>query len=500
MTSAVTAGTAEQTRVIADKYRLDTLLGEGGMGAVWRAFNLQLEAPVAIKLLRAGMDSVELGERLRVEARAAAKLVHPNIVRIFDIGESETGEPFIVMELLDGESMRDILVRGSLSAVNAVQLLLPVAEALALAHSRGVVHRDIKPDNVFIADVGDTVQPKLLDFGIAKVTSTAAVGGATITNTGTVLGSPEYMSPEQAMGRSDIDHRCDVWSFCVVLYEAVAGHTPFADSTTQAILRAVVQDEAIPLEMVANVDSKLSELVARGLSKDREARPQSMFELGQALAAWLFEQGAQEDATGAALEYKWLGRAAETADSSRGQAGSAPRVRHDEATLVSVVNPAPFVTSTGPSGTPPRRRQKQWAAVAAVTGAAFWAWAAWAVLGVPAQAASASAPHVDFTVAAPAAAVPTVTPTPPAVPVQALPVEASTPLAPVTQQVSESKPRPSRPARATLWPSGSLPQALPRATTGGTSRSGGAAAKRSASTADGRRSSAEKRVDLLNPY
>jgi hypothetical protein len=252
--------------------------------------------------------------------------------------------------------------------------------------------------------------------------------------------------------------------------------------------------------MVANVDSKLSELVARGLSKDREARPQSMFELGQALAAWLFEQGAQEDATGAALEYKWLGRAAETADSPRGHAGSAPRVRHDEATLVSVVHPAPFVTSAGPNVTPPRRRQKHWAAVAAVTGTAFWACAAWVVLGGPVQAASASAPHVDVTVAAPAAAVPTVTPTPPAVPVQALPIEPSSPLAPVTQQVSESKPRPSRPARATLWPApGSLPQALPRSTTGA-SRSGGAAAKRSASSADRRSSSAEKRVDLLNPY
>jgi serine/threonine-protein kinase len=499
MTSAAApAGSDPQTRVIADKYRLDTLIGEGGMGSVWRAFNLQLEAPVAIKLLRGDLDSVELGERLRVEARAAAKLVHPNIVRIFDIGESETGEPFIVMELLDGESMRDILARGSLSPVNAVQLLLPVAEALALAHSRGVVHRDIKPDNVFIADVGDTVQPKLLDFGIAKVTSTASVGGASITNTGTVLGSPEYMSPEQALGRSDIDQRSDVWSFCVVLYEALAGRTPFSDTSTQAILRAVVQDEPIPLELVAGVDTKLSELVARGLSKDRDARPQSMFELGQALAAWLFDQGALEDATGAALEYKWLGRGNESLDLSRGQGGSAPRVRHDEATLVSVVHPAPFVSRVVPSRQPQPRRQRRWAAVAAVVGVAFWVCAGWAVLrGSPVPVASAGSPRVDFTPAAApglaAAAAPA--PAPASIPLQALPIEAATEAsataAPVTLQVSEPRPsKPTRAARASLWPSpGSLPQALPRST-----------AARPTNAAKRGTSGAQRGVDLLNPY
>jgi serine/threonine-protein kinase len=431
-----------------------------------------------------------------VEARAAAKLVHPNIVRIFDIGESETGEPFIVMELLDGESMRDILTRGSLSPVNAAQLLLPVAEALALAHSRGVVHRDIKPDNVFIADVGDTLQPKLLDFGIAKVTSTASVGGASITNTGTVLGSPEYMSPEQALGRADIDQRSDIWSFCIVLYEALAGRTPFSDTSTQAILRAVVQDEPIPLQLVANVDAKLSELVARGLSKDRDLRPQSMFELGQALAAWLFEQGALEDATGAALEYKWLGRGTESSvDSARGHGSSGPRVRHDEATLVSVVHPAPFISGVVPTRSPQPRRHRRWAALAAVAGVAFWACAGWAVLrGAPVQVASAGSARVDFTPAA-EPGVAAAAPAPAIAPLQALPVEAGSKAAaqpaPATLQVSQPRQaKPTRAARASLWPvPGTLPQALPRST--GTRPTG--AVKRSTS-------SGHKGVDLLNPY
>jgi serine/threonine-protein kinase len=471
MTSAAPAGTIAQTRVIAQKYRLDTLLGEGGMGEVWRAFNLQLEAPVAIKLLRSGLDSPEFGERLRVEARAAAKLVHPNIVRVFDVGDSETGEPFIVMELLDGESLRDILLRGPLSPVSAVQLLLPVAEGLSLAHSRGVVHRDIKPDNVFIADVGETLQPKLLDFGIAKVTSTAAAGGATLTSTGTVLGSPEYMSPEQALGRSDIDHRSDVWSFCVVLYEAMCGRTPFSGATAQTILRSVVEDTVMPLEISAGIDAKLSQLISRGLSKDRGARPQSMFDLGQALAAWLFEQGALEDAAGAGLEYKWLGRAPDAAASNHVHAVSAPRAKHDEATLVSVVHPNPISGTPPASLIPMRRRNRAWIATAGVVGVALWGCAAWVLLhgasaaeALPARsdevAAAAAAPPI-FVAAAPALPpTPDVTPAAAAgvVEVQALPVEA----APAARKQAASDPyglasgRPRAPAAK-----GALPQALP---------------------------------------
>jgi eukaryotic-like serine/threonine-protein kinase len=469
--AASPAGSISETRVIAQKYRLDTLLGEGGMGAVWRAYNLQLEAPVAIKLLRSGLDSTELGERLRVEARAAAKLVHPNIVRVFDVGDSETGEPFIVMELLDGESLRDILLRGPLPAVNAVQLLLPVAEALSLAHSRGVVHRDIKPDNVFIANVGETLQPKLLDFGIAKVTSTAAAGGAVLTSTGTVLGSPEYMSPEQAMGRADIDHRSDVWSFCVVLYEALCGRTPFTGDTAQVVLRSVVQDVVMPLEIAAGVDHKLSELISRGLSKEREARPQSMFELGQALAAWLFEQGALEDAAGAGLEYKWLGRATEGVALSNVHVASSPRAKHDEATLVSVVHPSPLPGSTTPASPPVPRRGRGWVATAAVLGVALWGCAAWALLhgASAAQAPRAATNEVQasasrvYVAAAPAelAATPPAPPataaTPAHVALQALPIE---PAAAAPKPLAAKPAVPAvRTSRSTA--AGSLPRALP---------------------------------------
>jgi serine/threonine-protein kinase len=157
--------------VIDGKYRLERLLGEGGMGAVWRAHHLQLDLPVAIKLLRAGSEqSASLSERLKIEARAAAQLSHAAIVRVFDVDTAETGEPYIVMELLSGESLSNVLDRGRLSPVSAVQILLPIAEGLALAHGKGIVHRDLKPHNVFMVDDADRLQPKLLDFGIAKLT------------------------------------------------------------------------------------------------------------------------------------------------------------------------------------------------------------------------------------------------------------------------------------------------------------------------------------------
>ncbi|HVY31178.1 MAG TPA: protein kinase [Polyangiaceae bacterium] len=301
-------GSVRAGRVIAGKYRLDSLLGEGGMGSVWRAYNLQLEVPVALKLLRPDMGNTELGERLRVEARAAAMLAHPSIVRVFDIGESELGEPFIVMELLVGESLASVLDRGPLPPTTALGLLLPIAEALGVAHSHGVVHRDLKPDNIFLAAEGDSLRPKLLDFGIAKLTGEHGTHVPTLTRMGTLLGSPDYMSPEQAHGRSDIDERTDIWSFCVVLFEAIAGRVPFHGANCSDVLCSVVADPTPSLELLADVDPTLVALIEQGLAKDREARPPSILMLGQQLAEWLAQQGVREDATGSSLESKWLGR------------------------------------------------------------------------------------------------------------------------------------------------------------------------------------------------
>jgi serine/threonine protein kinase len=437
-----TARGPDVPRVIAGKYRLESVLSEGGMGSVWRAFNLQLEVPVAIKLLRADLSGEELGERLRVEARAAAKLVHPSIIRVFDVGDSEDGEPFIVMELLSGQSLGELLARGPLPAVNAVQLLLPIAEALSLAHSRGVVHRDLKPDNIFLAREGDALQPKLLDFGIAKVTSTAATGRGVLTQTGTLLGSPDYMAPEQAYGQSDIDERCDIWAFCIVLYEAIAGESPFSSSSVQSTLRRVVQDEPPPLDELAGVDATLAALVQRGMSKDREQRPSSIFELGEQLATWLALQGVYEDVTGTSLESKWLGRSSDTLHLTSSRAVNGPQALHEQHTLVSVMKPqlAAERETTQPIVV---RRRRRWLPSVMVAGVGLLGWLGWmSALELRAHAQLGQPHHHAAPTPKPASRVPEAIPV---VPLAALAVE-TPPTAPAVETPATARAAQTPPA------------------------------------------------------
>ncbi|HEX4337333.1 MAG TPA: serine/threonine-protein kinase [Polyangiaceae bacterium] len=291
--------------VLAGKYRLDALLGEGAMGAVFRATNLLLDAPVAIKLIRADLDGFDFRERLQFEARAAAGLGHPAIVRVFDIGETGEGDPFIVMEHLEGGTLTQMLAGGRLSAVRAVQIVLPLVDALATTHARGIVHRDLKPDNLLIASEARRLQPKIVDFGIAKLNN----GGRDLADGGGLVGSPEYMSPEQANGRSDVDYRTDIWSLCVVLYEAIAGRMPFSAPTTLPLLRAIIEDEPVSFPALGIDDESLWAILRTGLAKDRHARHASMAELGKALATWLLGQGVTEDVSGTAVEPKWFGEA-----------------------------------------------------------------------------------------------------------------------------------------------------------------------------------------------
>ncbi|HET9934011.1 MAG TPA: serine/threonine-protein kinase [Polyangiaceae bacterium] len=299
--------------IIAGKYQLEGLLGEGGMGVVWGAINLQLEAPVAIKLLsqKSREERELLTQRLKQEAKAAAKLGHPAIVRIFDVGESELGDPFIVMERLKGRSLAAWLAQeGPMPAILAVRILLPIADALSAAHAKGIVHRDLKPDNVFI-DESEQLSPKLVDFGIVKLTDSTSEQ-THLTQSGMVLGSPEYMSPEQARGRDDLDARTDVWSFCVVLYEAVSGRTPFAAANSNALLVSIALDDPRPFEAQNEQEAGLWAIIQKGLAKDRALRFQSMVELGRALATWLIAHGVHEDACGASLEAKWIARSTDT--------------------------------------------------------------------------------------------------------------------------------------------------------------------------------------------
>lgn len=295
---------------IGGKYTLIDRLGEGGMGAVWRAHNELLDVDVALKLIRT--DEVEAAEgtlmsdRLLQEARAAARLGHPSIARVFDYGTTERNHPYIVMELLKGEDLAEALARrGRVSNTKAVATLMPIAHALATAHSQGIVHRDLKPENVFLARLEDgRVMPKLVDFGIAKMGTTTNKSHR-LTQTGTMLGSPIYMSPEQARG-DEVDHRADVWAFCVVLYELVTGRPPFEGRNYNALLYAIIADEPRPLPIKAEGDEELWNILRKGFEKERDKRWSTIDELGRALAQWLLVRGVHEDITGASLVTQWL--------------------------------------------------------------------------------------------------------------------------------------------------------------------------------------------------
>ncbi len=287
--------------VLTDKYRLDELLGQGGMGSVWRARNLALDADVAVKFVHRELASADTTERLQREAQATAQLEHPSAVRVYDFGKSELGDPFIVMELLRGESLADFIERRvRFRPEEAVALLLPVVSAVAAAHAKGIVHRDLKPENIVLVQQDGVTVPKVVDFGIAKI-ATRTEKRASSTG-GQILGSPDYMSPEQARGETErVDPRSDVWSLGIVLYELLAGKRPFHADGTLAQIRAIIEEDYESLESLGAADARLSQIVDRALQKDIELRTPDMRSLGRALAEWALRAGMEEDITGASI-------------------------------------------------------------------------------------------------------------------------------------------------------------------------------------------------------
>jgi serine/threonine-protein kinase len=262
-----------------------------------------------VKLLRhaaniTSSDRSYLSDRLMREARATAAVRHPAIVRVLDYGVTLAAGPYLVMEQLEGQSLgRRIRRGGRVLSERAVQVLLPVADGLCAVHARGIVHRDVKPDNVFLSrDNHGRIQPKVIDFGLAKWVKTTSA--AILTGAG-VLGTPEYMPPEQIIESSTVDQRADVWGFSVVLYEMLSGAVPFSGNSCPEILRAIL-DREVPSLTAVGVDASLWAIVERGLRKDPRDRYASMTELGVALADWLTGRGVSEDITGASLRTQWL--------------------------------------------------------------------------------------------------------------------------------------------------------------------------------------------------
>jgi serine/threonine-protein kinase len=257
--------------VIAGRFRLERLLGRGGMGEVWAALHLVTRRQVALKLVRASTEE-RRSQRVEREARAAGAVHHPGIVPVADVLELDDGTPVLVMDLLHGRSLGARLAEGgALPLDEAVRVLRPVAEAVRAAHAQGVIHRDLKPDNVFLCDDGAV---KVLDFGVAKVVSPDEGERLDLTRTGELIGTPHYMAPEQAFGETGLDGRTDVWGLGVTLYECLAGRRPFQGDSLGALLRAVATGRVEPIaSRVPSLPTQAARLVDRMMSVERERRP-----------------------------------------------------------------------------------------------------------------------------------------------------------------------------------------------------------------------------------
>ncbi len=260
--------------LLGGHYRVVRRLGGGAIGHVYEAINTWTTRRVALKLLRAELvDDADIAKRFLIEAQAATKVAHPHIVDILDMGKDPTsGHLYIVQEFLEGRDLHEhILQRGRLTLLEATQVLIPVMQAVAAAHEKGVLHRDLKPENVFLVQSPDGHHvPKVIDFGLARTEATA---GNRMTRTGAVMGTPYYMSPEQARGESSLDVRADVWALGVIWYEVLAGELPFTGDNLHQVLHAIFMSTPRRLdERVPEVPREVAEVIHRAFSRDLTVR------------------------------------------------------------------------------------------------------------------------------------------------------------------------------------------------------------------------------------
>jgi serine/threonine protein kinase len=277
-------------QTIAQKYQVEKVIGEGGMGLVVAAWHLGLQQRVAIKfvLSDSAADQEGLAERFRREARAAARIRSEHVCRVLDVGTLDTnGVPFMVMEYLEGCDLAAELARqGRLSVADATEYVLQACEALAEAHVAGIVHRDLKPANLFLARRADGSRAiKVLDFGVSKSLSESGTGQLSLTKSATLIGSPIYMSPEQLESSRDVDARTDIWALGAILYELVSGRVPFEAHSIAQLVSAVLHSEPMSFaQLGVDVPPGLGAVVLHALSKNRSQRYASVAEFSQALA------------------------------------------------------------------------------------------------------------------------------------------------------------------------------------------------------------------------
>jgi serine/threonine protein kinase len=275
--------------LVAGKYEVVRLIGRGGMGSVWEGRHVSLGTRVAIKFIdKQHAESEEARSRFVNEARAAATIETKHAIRIFDHGMTEEGRPYIVMEMLVGEALDTRIERlGQISLQETARVLAQVCRALQRAHFAGIIHRDLKPENIFLvhASDDDDETAKVLDFGIAKIMGPPGTGLTSSTKTGAVLGTPCYMSPEQARGLKNLDYRSDLWSLGVIAYRCVTGRLPFeGESVGDLLVKICTSPPPLPSSTVPELPSSFDAWFFRALAREPADRFASASELGEALA------------------------------------------------------------------------------------------------------------------------------------------------------------------------------------------------------------------------
>jgi serine/threonine-protein kinase len=351
----VAAGVREG-EILVGKYRVERVLGVGGMGAVVSAHHLQLDTKVAMKfVLPANVEDADVIARFTNEGRRAVKITSEHVARVFDVGMLENGAPYIVMEYLRGNDLsKELARRGPLPIDDAIDYVLQAMEAIAEAHTLGIVHRDLKPANLFCIQRADG-KPfiKVLDFGIAKALPTDSSPGLALTVTSAMMGTPFYMSPEQMVGTHAVDIRTDIWALGIILFELLTGRVPFHGTTVPEVCAKIASLEPPPLRSLRGDASEgLERVIATCLSKHREGRFRSAADLAAALVPFAPQRA--------------MGSAGKIADVWAGVAGSIVPVPLKEVAAIPALR-TETIAPLGRTTPPPNKRKAITGAVAGLT-------------------------------------------------------------------------------------------------------------------------------------